>query len=127
MNKLVSNLKISDDFQKLMQNLDPHKICEIDNTLNNLAERDLKIEKELDAMKRYQEKLKEKVEICNMLSPTDQKTKMDKEEVSRIFSELVAANPTFKKIQTFESQLYEFRSYGEMINEINKKIAKIQK
>lgn len=25
--KLVSNLKLSDDFQKLMQNLDPHKIC----------------------------------------------------------------------------------------------------
>lgn len=56
--KLVANLKISDDFQKLMQNLDPHKMCEIDNTLNNLAERDLKIERELDAMRRYQEKLK---------------------------------------------------------------------
>ena len=25
--KMVANLKISDDFQKLMQNLDPHKIC----------------------------------------------------------------------------------------------------
>jgi len=25
--KLVANLKLSDDFQKLMQNLDPHKIC----------------------------------------------------------------------------------------------------
>ena len=43
--KMVANLKISDDFQKLMMNLDPHKICEIDNTLNNLNEKDLKIEK----------------------------------------------------------------------------------
>lgn len=43
--KMVANLKISDDFQKLMQNLDPHKICEIDNTLTTLNERDLKIEK----------------------------------------------------------------------------------
>lgn len=25
--KMVANLKLSDDFQKLMQNLDPHKIC----------------------------------------------------------------------------------------------------
>lgn len=41
--KMVANLKISDDFQKLMQNLDPHKICEIDTTLSCLAERDLKI------------------------------------------------------------------------------------
>lgn len=116
MSKLVSNLKISDDFQKLMQNLDPHKICEIDNTLTNLAERDLKIEKELEAMKRYQEKLKEKVEICNMLNPTDQKAKLDKEEISKIFNELVAGNSTFKKVQTFEGQLYEFKAYGDMIN-----------
>ena len=76
--KMVANLKISDDFQKLMQNLDPHKICEIDNTLNTLNERDLKIEKELDLVKRYQQKLKEKVQICNMLNPTDKKDKIDK-------------------------------------------------
>lgn len=57
-------------------------------------------------MKRYQEKLKEKVEICNMLNPTDQHAKIDKDEISRIFAELVTANPTFKKIQTFEGQLY---------------------
>lgn len=62
-----------------------------------------------------------------MLNPTDQKGKIDKEEITKIFSELVAANPTFKKVQTFESQLYEFRSYGDMINEINKRIGKIQK
>ena len=36
-----------------------------------------------------------------MLNPTDQKGKLDKEEISKIFSELVAANPTFKKIQSF--------------------------
>lgn len=33
---MVANLKISDDFQKLMENLDPHKICEIDTTLASL-------------------------------------------------------------------------------------------
>ena len=37
-------------------------------------------------MRKYQEKLKEKVEICNMLNTTDQKGKIDKEEISRIFS-----------------------------------------
>ena len=57
-------------------------------------------------MKRYQEKLKEKVEICNMLNPTDKNGKLDKEEIGRIFAELVTANPTFKKINSFEGQLY---------------------
>jgi hypothetical protein len=41
--KMVANLKISDDFMKLMQNLDPHKICAIDTTLTELGERDLKM------------------------------------------------------------------------------------
>jgi hypothetical protein len=51
--KLVSNLRISDDFQKLMENLDPHKICELDTSINALNEKDLKIEKEIDTLKRY--------------------------------------------------------------------------
>ncbi len=40
---MISNLKISDDFQKLMEKIDPHKICEIDTTLVELQERDLKL------------------------------------------------------------------------------------
>lgn len=51
--KLVGNLKLSDDFQKLMQNLDPHKICEIDTSIATLGERLLKDEREVDALKRY--------------------------------------------------------------------------
>jgi hypothetical protein len=35
--KLVGNLKLSDDFQKLMQNLDPHKICELDTSIATLG------------------------------------------------------------------------------------------
>ena len=77
-------------------------------------------------MKRYQQKLKEKVEICNMLAP-NQKGKLDKEEINKIFVDLITVNPTFKKIQTIEGQLHEFRAYGDMIAEINKRIGKIQK
>lgn len=62
-----------------------------------------------------------------MLNPTDQNPKLDKEEISKIFIDLIAVNPSFKKIQAIEGQLYEFRAYGDMINDINKKIGKIQK
>lgn len=41
--KIVSNLKLSDDFLKLIEHLDPHKICEIDTSIVALNERDLKI------------------------------------------------------------------------------------
>ena len=51
--KMVSNLKLSDDFQKLMENLDPHKLCEIDTSITALSEKDLKLEREIDTLKRY--------------------------------------------------------------------------
>lgn len=40
---------------------------------------------------------------------------------------MIVANPTFKKIQSIEGQLIEYRAYGDMISDINKKIGKIQK
>lgn len=33
---MVSNLRLSDDFMKLMENLDPHKICNMDTSINSL-------------------------------------------------------------------------------------------
>lgn len=43
MGRTLSNLKLSDDFQKFMEKLDPHKICEIDNTLKELSNKDVKL------------------------------------------------------------------------------------
>lgn len=55
---MINNLKMSDDFMKLLEKLDPHKICEIDNTLAELAAKDKKIERELDSVKKFVEKLR---------------------------------------------------------------------
>lgn len=62
-----------------------------------------------------------------MLNPTEGKGKLDKEEINKIFTELITGNTHIKKIQSIEGQLYEFRAYGDMINDTNKKIAKVQK
>ena len=51
--KVVENLKLSDDFQKLMENMDPHKLCDIDTSIDTLNERHLKLEKEIETMKRF--------------------------------------------------------------------------
>lgn len=127
LSKMVANLKLSDDFMKLMENLDPHKLCEIDTSLTNLGERDLKIEKELEATKRYVEKLREKVEICNLLTPSEGSGKLDKDQIGKLFSDLMSTHSTTKKLSSIEGQISELRSLGDMINEINKRIGKIQK
>ena len=51
--KVVENLKLSDDFQRLMENMDPHKLCDIDTSIDTLNERHLKLEKEIETMKRF--------------------------------------------------------------------------
>lgn len=104
--KLVSNLKLSDDFQKLMQNLDPHKICDIDTSIATLNERQLKGEREVDALRRYFEKFKEKMEIGNIVAAGDQPPRLDKEEVGKVLQELLTGHSAFKKISVLEGQLY---------------------
>lgn len=51
--KMVANLRMSDDFMRLMEKLDPHKICEMDASISTLEERQLKLEREVDTLKRY--------------------------------------------------------------------------
>lgn len=67
------------------------------------------------------------MEICNLLVPGEQGQKMDKEEISKIMLELISSNSTFKKISAIEGQLYEFKAYGDMINELSKRLSKVQK
>ena len=47
MAKLIQNLKLGDDFMKLMATLDPHKLCAIDDSIKFLTEQDLKIQKDI--------------------------------------------------------------------------------
>ena len=61
MAKLIQNLKLGDDFMKLMATLDPHKLCAIDDSIKFLTEQDLKIQKDIESMKRYTEKFREKM------------------------------------------------------------------
>lgn len=48
MNSVLNNLKIGDDFQKMLEKMDPHKICEIDTRVNDLELNQEKINKVVD-------------------------------------------------------------------------------
>lgn len=62
-----------------------------------------------------------------MLAPAEQSAKMDKEELNKAIGDVITSNANIKKISSIEGQLYTFKSYGDMINEINKRISRIQK
>jgi hypothetical protein len=81
----------------------------------------------VEALRRYVEKLREKVEICNVFTPGDQAPRLDKEEVGRVLQELLAGHPAFKKVSALEGQLYELRAYGDSINDLSKRMVKLQK
>lgn len=36
MNGILQNLKIGDDFQKMLEKMDPHKICALDDMVTDL-------------------------------------------------------------------------------------------
>lgn len=48
MNSVLNNLKIGDDFQKMLEKMDPHKICELDTRVDDLQLNHEKLNKTLD-------------------------------------------------------------------------------
>lgn len=47
--------------------------------------------------------------------------------MNKLLVDFIASNSTIKKIPAIEGQLHEFRAHSDLINEINKRISKIQK
>lgn len=52
MNSVLNNLKIGDDFQKMLEKMDPHKICELDTRIEDLELNQEKINKSVDLAKK---------------------------------------------------------------------------
>ena len=59
-NDVLKNLKIGDDFQKMLEKMDPHKICELDSQIENLQLNEVKTGKEFDILKRQVDQLRSK-------------------------------------------------------------------
>lgn len=36
MNEVLKNMKIGDDFQKMIEKMDPHRICALDETVEGI-------------------------------------------------------------------------------------------
>ncbi len=67
------------------------------------------------------------MDLSNVFSAADHPPKLDKDEIGRILQELLTGHSAFKKVALIEGQLFEFRAYGESINELNKRISKLSK
>lgn len=57
---MLNNLKIGDDFLKILEKVDPHKICELDDRMNALTSTQDNFSKILDATKADVDRLRSK-------------------------------------------------------------------
>ena len=48
MNEILKNLKIGDDFQKMLERMDPHKICLLEDSINDLRIEQERIDKTVE-------------------------------------------------------------------------------
>lgn len=125
---MLKNLKIGDDFQKMLEKMDPHKICELDNRVDDLTQENVKLNKYFELLKREMERVRSKTEFCNILTPNaGSADKLSREDIQEIIHDYFVNNMFAKKIQTLESQLLEVKAFPEMVNDLNKKVARMQK
>lgn len=60
MNEVLKNLRIGDDFQKMLEKIDPHKICELDHRVDDLSLENEKLNKYFDLLKKEMERVRSK-------------------------------------------------------------------
>ena len=60
MNEVLKNMKIGDDFQKMIEKMDPHKICALDEMIEDLQVQQEKQSKNLDLARKEIERIRSK-------------------------------------------------------------------
>lgn len=116
----------------MIEQLDPHKICQMDGQIDSLLFTDARLEKEMDSLKKEMDKLRSKNSFVASLQPTESGKvaspgKMRKEDIEDVVNECLVNNHYMKKIPTLESTVADFRLSGEQIASLEKRLSRMQK
>ena len=73
MNEVLKNLKIGDSFQEMLEKMDPHKICELDEDIKGIHINEVKTAKDFETLKRQVDQLRSKNEFVGLITPNQTK------------------------------------------------------
>jgi|JI6StandDraft_1071083.scaffolds.fasta_scaffold14230_4 hypothetical protein len=105
----------------MIEQLDPHKICEMEGQIETLLFTDARLEKEMDTLKKELDKLRSKNSFVASLQPSESGRpattggKMRREDVEDAVNECLSNNHYLKKIPSIESTVADFRLSGEQL------------
>lgn len=117
----------------MIEQLDPHKICQMDGQIETLLFTDARLEKEMDAIRKEIDKLRSKNSFVASMQPSENGRpvttggKVRREDIEDAVNECLSSNLYLKKIPSIESTVADFRLSGEQLISLEKRLSRMQK
>lgn len=127
-NEALENMKIGGEFIEMMEKIDVHKICLMDNSIEALKVENNRINRDLEGHRKELEKIRMKNSYLETLQPEHfPHMKVKREEIEQIVVDCLANNAYLKRMQTIELKFADIDNCLIQISNLDRKVNKLSK
>ncbi len=126
-NTVLLNIKISEDFQRMLEEMNPAKVLQLQGAVDAVQDEQKNIFHEIALAKREISIVSAKSENLGFMMPNVQRQKLRKEELYDAISDFLTDHQFAQKIAYLDKQLADQRQVVDAVAILTKQIARLQK
>jgi hypothetical protein len=126
-NTVLLNIKISDDFQRMLEEMNPAKVLELQDSVDSVKAEQTNIFREVALAKREISIVQAKSENMGFLTPNRERDRFKKEELDQALSNFFTDNHFAQKIASIDRQLADYRHSVDSVALLSRQVARLQK
>ena len=126
-NTVLVNIRISEDFQRMLEEMNPAKVLQLQGAVEDVKNDQGNIFKQIALAKREIVKVNAKTEMMGVMMPNKERDKLKKEEIQQALQQFLNDHQFTNKLSNMEKQLHEYKLSIEAINLLNRQVARLQK
>lgn len=126
-NTVLVNIRISEDFQRMLEEMNPAKVLQLQGAVEDVKNDQGNIFKQIALAKREIAKVNAKTEMMGVMMPNKERDKLKKEEIQQALQQFLNDHQFTNKLSNMDKQLHEYKLSVEAINLLNRQVARLQK
>lgn len=126
-NTVLLNIKISEDFQRMLEEMNPAKVLQLQGAVDAVQDEQKNIFHEIALAKREISIVSAKSENLGFMMPNVQRQKLRKEELYDAISDFLTDHQFAQKIAYLDKQFADQRQVVDAVAILTKQIARLQK
>jgi hypothetical protein len=126
-NTVLLNIKISDDFQRMLEEMNPAKVLELQESVDGVKAEQTSIFREIALSKREMSIIQAKSENMGFLTPNMPRSKLQKEDIEQALGEFLHDHHFTHKLTALDRQLADYRHSIDAVSSLSRQVARLQK